>query len=99
MAGLVAVGVLADQAGDVRLIAAGGFAFRGEQLVESLRKVLLAAHQPNQSADILRREKSVLPRIGFREIETDFARIEASEPAAVTAWPHEPRFTVEHISI
>jgi hypothetical protein len=44
MAGLVAVRVLANQAGDVGLLTAGGLAFGSEQLVKLAREGWLASH-------------------------------------------------------
>src|SRR6185436_1386016 len=99
VARLVAMRVLTNQSGNVRLFAAGGLAFSGEHFIQLARKLLLAAHQSDEPADVLRNEERVLPRIRFREVKVDFAWIEWRKPAAIAAGPHKACLTVKHILI
>src|SRR6185295_8907585 len=89
MAWFIAMGILADQSRNVGLLAAGGSAFGGEHLIESAGKVCLAAHESDQTVNVLRHEKAVLPGVSFGETKGDFARIERAIPTRIVTRSHK----------
>ena len=81
MAGLVAVGVFADKAGDVHEAVALLFLLKeGFQLGQRL---LLAAQSLYQAFGILHDVPGVLPGVAFREVAADSGRIKVFLPCAV----------------
>src|SRR5918998_1155246 len=99
MARLVTMRVLADQPRDVHLFATGCAAISGEQLVELVCKLRTPTHQRDESADIVRSEERVLPRVRFSKRERDLARIEWLDPIAITAWSHKTCHTIEDVLV
>ena len=97
MAGLIAMRILADQAGDVRLITATGAVVRSEERVQPAIESFRAAHQFDVPVHIVRHEQAVLPRIGFREVEVHFVRIERLDEAAVAPCAEEAGVRVEEV--
>ena len=97
VAGLIAVGILSDGAGNVSLGPAGGAFRRLEQVVQPLLERGRTAQRFDQGCNVVRDEETVLPGIGFRVIVIDLARIEGGEPASVQARPHETGFGVQYI--
>ena len=85
VAGLVTMGVLANEAGDVHLFATREFTGGGEESVEFLAVGFGTAHQVDMCVDILRHEEVILPGIGFGEGEVDLGGIERLHEAPVAA--------------
>ena len=98
VARFVPVGVLADQAGDVGLIATRGGGVRSEELVQMGLELLRTAMCGDEAIDILRREQAVLPGIGLGEIEVDLIGVEARSEPAVAARAEKARATVEEVA-
>ncbi len=99
MTRLVAVRVLPDETGNVRLFAAGGATVRREQLIEFVNKLPPPSHDVDQTTDIVWNKESVLPRVCFSECKRNLARVERLEPVAVTAGTHETGCTIENVLV
>src|SRR5512147_2380239 len=97
MRGLIAVGVLADQAGKVSLLSSGEFLLGGEQLVKLCNEFLASTHQFHQPRNILRDEKRVLPRIAFGKSERHFIRREGRNKSAVLFRAEESGLCIKEI--
>ena len=65
VAGLVAVGILPDQAGNIRLRAAGGLLRGAEEGIQPRFKGSRAAQRTDKPFDVLRHEETVLPGTGI----------------------------------
>ena len=98
VARLVAVCVLADQPGDVGLVAAGRIRRGLEDRVEPFHETLLPAHRLDQAVDVVRHEEAVLPGVGLGEVVVDAVGIEGREPALVSARAHETALGVEQVA-
>ena len=83
VAGLIAMGVHAQQAGHVGKFL-GHLVLGVKTRIELGRESRIAAHGLDQSGDILRHKEAVMPGIGFRVIlEVDCVGIERREPGSV----------------
>ena len=98
VAGFVALGVLADAAGDVGLRAARVALVGGEHLVQAGLQGLRAAQRVHQPRDVLRHEQAVLPGVGLGVVVVHLARVEGAQPAAVEPGAHEARGRVEDVA-
>ena len=92
---LVAVRILAHQARDVGLFAAGNFRLRRKKLVQLCDKLFGAAQQPDQPRDVVRNKERVLPRVALGEMKSYFLRGERFDETAVLFWAKETGFGVE----
>src|SRR6185436_8796219 len=89
MTRFVPMSVLTNQSRDVDLLATGGATVSRKQLIQFLSKLPASTHQCNETADILRCEERVLPRICFRKCKRNLTRIERLEPIPVAARAHK----------
>ena len=87
--GLVAVGILADEAGDVALLAACGLAAGVEERVEEGLGLGLAAHALNPCGDIVGHVGAGLPGVGLGVVVVDLGGVEGGDEASVAAGMHE----------
>ena len=100
MAGLVAMGILAHEAGDV-----GDVHFRipfviGEEGIQGGFRGGCAAHQGREAGEIVRGEKTALPGNGLGEVAGGAQRTERGAPVAVRlAAADEARPGVEKVAI
>src|SRR5204862_6152506 len=94
---LVAVSILADQAGYVGLFAAGDLSLGREKLIELIDKFPSAAHQLDQPRDVVRNKERVLPRVGLGVVKCHLLRSEGFDEAAVLLWPEEAGFGIEEV--
>ncbi len=97
MTRLVAVRVLADQAGDVRLLAPRRPAVGGKQRVEAASERSGAAHESHEPVDVMRHEEAVLPRVGFGVMVVDLRRIERRRPEPFDARAHQLVGRIEQV--
>ena len=80
--GLVAVGILSDDARDVLKV---GTLLRleGEKAVKRLAEMLLPAEERHHAAHIVEDTEAVLPCRGFGIVASGFVRVEAFAPVSV----------------
>ena len=97
VAWLVAVGVLANQPGDVGLHASRRLDGRFKQVCQSREVPLVSTEDVALPRHIVHRGEEVLPTVGFCEIEVDFPRIEALDPGALAFGLDEARFRMNQI--
>ena len=98
MAGLIAMCVLSDQAGDIRQVA---YYFRGngEQAVEVIDEGLLSAKELDKSVDVMWCEETVLPSGRFRIGTADSEWVERCFPVTVLSLaPEETGTAIEDMN-
>ena len=95
VAGLVSVGVLPHESGDVRLNASCGLD-RGSKEVFQPGPTLISTQDVHLSGDIVDGCKEVLPTVGLCEVEVDFSRVKSLNPSTLSfcldetcLWIHE----------
>ena len=76
MAGLVAVGVLSDEARDVGIVVVAQVAWSIEQSIEMSVERILATHQFGQSVHVVWHQESILPRVALGVVTRLELRIE-----------------------
>ena len=89
MARLVAVRVLADDSGDVGLLAARHHGTGGEETVEETLHSCLPAHHRDVIGQVVGHIGGILPGVGFRVVVVDLRRIEGGDKAAVALAVHK----------
>ena len=99
MAGLVAMCILTDQAGNVGLVSSGCLAVRGKHGIQQVRIGFGAAHQFDVAIDIVWHKEIVLPAIGFGVIEIDLFRIKLFQPCCAPLGLKKSGFRVEEVSV
>ena len=99
MARFVAMGILTNQAGNVRCLAYHSIRSI-EQIIQVGGKGFLATEQLNHTVHIVRHEETILPSGCFGKLMTHCSRIELFFPVAVqTLAVEETDIAVEHVAI
>ena len=99
MAGLIAVGVLSNQTGDVHLSTSGSALRSRKERVELCAESLIAAHKADMPVHVMRSEETVLPGIGLGIVVVDLRRLEGSQPASAHHRAHQTGLRVPDIDI
>ena len=99
VAGLIPMCILANQAGDVCLIASGGFAARCEHGVQLRCITGSTAEKLNMAIDVVRNKEVVLPSIGFGVIEIHLPWIKCLEPCGGSFGLEEPTFRIQYVAV
>ena len=84
VAGLVAVGVLPHESGDVRLNASCGLDRGSKEVFQTGQVPLISTQDVHLSSDIVDGCKEVLPTVGFCEVEVDFSRVKSLNPSTLS---------------
>ena len=95
VAGLIPMCILANQAGDVCLIAPGGFAARCEHGVQLGCISGSTAEELNMAINVVRNKEVILPTVGFGVIEVHLPWIKCLEPCGGPFGLEEPTFLIE----
>ena len=95
MRGLIAVGVLADQSGNVRLFAADEFLFGRKKPIELFREFDLPAIEFCQSIYVMWNKKRILPTVSLSEMERNLIRLKRFQKTAIPLWPEEFSFGIK----
>ena len=95
VAGLIPMCILANQAGDVGLIAPGCFAARCEHGVQLGCISGSTAEELNMAIDVVRNKEVVLPSVGFGVIEVHLPWIKCLEPCGGPFGLEESTFLIE----
>ena len=100
VAGLIAVGVLAFEAGNVGDIQREFVGFEGEQVVQCLDELFPASEELDETVHVMRSEESVVPWSGFGIVPAGGENVERRGAAAVAVpAPEEGCRAVEHVHI
>ena len=100
VAGLIAVGVLAFEAGNVGDIQREFVGFESEQVVQCLDELFPAAEELDETVHVMRSEESVVPWSGFGIVPAGGENVERRGAAAVAVpAPEEGCRAVEHVHI
>ncbi|MBA1340606.1 MAG: hypothetical protein C5S40_00510 [ANME-2 cluster archaeon] len=99
VAGLIAMGILTNQPGDITLVSPCHFHPGIEHFVKLFSEFHRTSQEIHHSANILWNEESILPRIGLGEHEVHFCRIERRNPSTIQTATHESCFCVKNIFI
>ena len=87
--GFVAVGVLADEAGDVALVASAELGAAVEEAVEEALSAFGTANLPDPAFDVVRHVGAVLPAVGFGVVVVDLGGVEGGDEGTVAACVHK----------
>ena len=79
------MGILADEAGDVGLLAACQVGRRIEEGIEFGFVGIPTTHQIDMTVDVLRHEETILVGVGLGQREVDLRGVEGTYPATVAA--------------
>ncbi len=99
VARFVSVYILTDKSGYVLQILAVGFAASREKFVEFCLECLVTAHQLDKTENVVRNIEGILPRIGLREVEINFFRVEILLPRTVLTRTHKAAALVENMLV
>ena len=98
VAWLVAVGVLPDQAGDVRLDPARGLNGGSEQAFQVRQIGRVATHQCLVRAHVMLHGKGVLPPVGFGVVKVYFSWVKSLNPSALSFGLNERSLEIEQVA-